>query len=64
MTSHQKNTEKTNENVLTGIRDAYTVSATTETESSEVNKLMIKTFLETLADISLSIATRKEKGID
>ncbi len=53
------NPENTDENVLTGIRDAYTVSATTETESSEVDKLIIKTFLETLAEISLAIASRK-----
>lgn len=58
------NPEKTDENVLTGIRDAYTVSATTGIESSEVDKVMIKTFLETLAEISIAIAIRKEKEID
>lgn len=58
------NSEKTNENVLTSIRDAYTVSATTRIESSEVDKVMIKTFLETLAEISIAIAIRKEKEID
>ncbi len=64
MTGLENISPKTDENVLTGIHEAYTVSATTETEPSEVDKLMIKTFLETLADISLSIALRKEKEID
>ncbi len=58
------NPEKTNENVLTGIRDAYTVSATTDTGTSEVDEIMIINFLETLAEISLAVASRKEKGID
>lgn len=64
MTNPENISPKTDENVLTGIHDAYTVSATNETENSEIDELMIKTFLETLAEISLSIASRKEKGRD
>ena len=64
MTNPENILNKTDENVLTGIHDAYTVSATNETENSEIDELMIKMFLETLAEISLSIAIRKEKGRD
>ncbi len=64
MTNPENISPKTDENVLTGIHDAYTVSATSDTETNEVDELMIKSFLQTLADISLSIASRKEKGTD
>jgi len=58
MTNPEKISPKTDENVLTGIHDAYTVSATSETGSSEVDEVMIKNFLETLAEISIAIAAR------
>ena len=58
MTNPDKFPGKTDENVLTGIHEAYTLSTTTETETSEVDKVMIKNFLETLAEISIAIATR------
>ena len=58
MTNPEEISPKTDENVLTGIRDAYTVSATNETENSEIDELMIKIFLETLAEIALAIAVR------
>ncbi len=64
MTVPENISPKNDENVLTGIHDAYTVFATNETENNEIDELMIKTFLETLAEISLSIASRKEKGRD
>ncbi|MFC2070406.1 hypothetical protein ACFLTB_04455 [Chloroflexota bacterium] len=50
------------ENVLTGIHSAYTVSATPESETSEVDKIMINNFLYTLAEVSLCIASRKHSG--
>ncbi len=55
------NPENIVDNVLTGIHEAYTVSATTETETSEANKIMIKNFLETLAEISIAIAIRNTR---
>ena len=44
--------------VLTGIQLPYTMAGTNE--GSEVYELMIKHFLNTLAEIALSIASRKE----
>lgn len=58
MTNPDNIPENTDENVLTGIHEAYTVSATTETETSEVDEIIVKNFLETLAEISLAIAIR------
>ena len=43
--------------VLTGIQYAYTLSATDD--ANEVDRLMIKEFLHTLAEISLAVASRK-----
>jgi hypothetical protein len=48
--------EENKENVLTPIHPSYTVSAT----NSEVDKVMINNFINTLAEIALSIATREE----
>jgi len=62
MTSPDISPENEQENVLTGIPFAYTVSATPETESSEVDRMMIKNFLHTLADISLAIASRNNSS--
>ena len=55
------NHDNNDENVLTGIHPAYTVSATPESESSEVDKIMIDNFLHTLAEVSLSIASRNSE---
>ena len=61
MTNPEKISPKTGENVLTGIHDAYTVSATTDTETSEVDEIIVKHFLETLAEVALSISAREVK---
>ena len=45
---------------LTCIDGAYTIAGTPE--SKEVNELMIKNFLNTLAEVALSIASREEKN--
>jgi hypothetical protein len=47
--------------VLTSIHRTYTLAATNEPEGSEVDRLMVKNFIETLAEVSLSIAIRKLK---
>ena len=53
------NNENNLKNVLTGIQPSYTVAGTND----EVDELMIKNFLHTLADIALAIAARNE-GLD
>ncbi len=55
-----ENTPESPENPLTCIPPAYTLSATPN--ESEVDRLMVKTFLETLAEIALSVASRKVAG--
>jgi hypothetical protein len=47
--------------VLTGIPLAYTLGDNSEPESEEMNELIMKNFIDTLAEISLSIASRKVK---
>ena len=51
----QENSPKTQES-LTCIHSPYTLSATPE--SAEVDELTIKNFLNTLAEIALSVAAR------
>ena len=50
-----QNNENDRLNVLMGIQSSYTVSGTHD----EVDKLMIKNFLQTLAEIALDVASRK-----
>jgi len=61
MASPERFSKNKREDVLTGIPFAYTVSATPESESSEVDEIMIREFLQTLAEISLSIASRNSE---
>ena len=49
-----ENSENGGENLLTSIRDAYTLAATNEVEA-----LMVNNFLNTLAEIALAVASRK-----
>ena len=44
---------------LTCIPAAYTVSGTPEPEYTESEALMVKHFLNTLAEVSMAIASRK-----
>ena len=62
MTGLENISPKTDENVLTGIHDAYTVSATSETVTEKIDEITVKNFLETLAEISLAIAGRHGEG--
>ena len=50
---------------LTCIRDAYTLAATHE-YASEVDQLMVKDFLNALAEVALTIASRRinKEGAD
>ena len=44
---------------LTFERAAYTVSTPHEANTNEVDDLMVRHFLQTLAEVSLAIASRK-----
>jgi hypothetical protein len=46
---------------LTSIHGAYTVSTPHEPNADEVDSLMVRLFLHTLAEVSLAIASRKVK---
>jgi hypothetical protein len=50
--------ENNGEKSLTCIPPSYTVSAT----NGEVDKVMVNNFINTLAEIALSIASREEAG--
>ncbi len=53
------NRENYEENALTCIRSPYTLSNTPEPDSNETESLIVRNFLNTLAEIALSIASRK-----
>ncbi len=53
--------ENYEEKALTCIHHSYTLSDTPEPDSDETESLMVKNFLNTLADVSLSIASRNDK---
>jgi hypothetical protein len=57
--------ENPKEKALTCIRPSYTLSDTLEPDSNETESLMVNRFLDTLAEVSISIASRmKCKGED
>jgi len=55
-----KPAENSQPNPLTRIRGMYTLAATDEDEISEVDKVLVKHLLETIAEIALSVASRKQ----
>ena len=64
MTGLEKNTDNNDKNLLTRIRNAYTVGDTNDPETEEINDLIVKSFINTLAEVSLSIASRKVEETD
>ena len=64
MDADRDKSENHEEKALTCIRPAYTLSDTPESESSKTESLMVKNFLNTLAEISLSISSRKNGDSD
>ena len=54
----QNNIEDLYPGALTSIRDMYTLSPTQE--DSEADRIMIQNFIKALAEIALSIASRKQ----
>ena len=57
MTSPDRFPENTGEGMLTCIHDAYTVSGTND----EVEALIVKNFLNILAEVALAVALREVK---
>ena len=53
-----KNSKNNRLNVLTRIHPSYTLSDTPEPDSNETESLTVKNFLNTLAEVSISIASR------
>ncbi len=53
-----ENPENKGQNLLTCIGSAYTLASHTEPNANEADMLMTKHFLETLAEIALSVASR------
>ena len=58
------NREDNEEKALTCIHPSYTLSDTPEPDSNETESLIVKNFLNTLAEIALSIASRKNGDSD
>ena len=56
--------ENRQEKALTCIHPSYTLSDTPEPDSNETESLIVKNFLNTLAEIALSIASRKNGDSD
>jgi hypothetical protein len=57
-----KPAENSQPDPLTRIRGMYTLAATDEAETSEVDRVIVKHFEEIVAEISLAIASRKENN--
>jgi hypothetical protein len=53
------NLSDNSKSALTSIRDSYTLPCTPEASASQVDKIMIENFLQTLSEIALAIAARK-----
>ena len=62
MSTEKVNLEIIFPNPLTRIRNPYTLS-TTPAESSEADEIIVKHFLQTLAEVALAVASRKGKGV-
>ena len=59
-----KNGENNRQKLLTGIHYAYTMCGTPESDLDEVDQLTVKHFLNTLVEVSLDIAFRKNGETD
>jgi hypothetical protein len=62
MSAEKVNPENISTDPLTRIRNPYTLSPT-PAESSEANEIMVKHFLQTLAEVALAVASRTGKGV-
>lgn len=50
------------ENPLTSIRGAYTLASPQEYEADELDKIMVRHFLDTLAEVALAVAARNSSA--
>ena len=62
MSAEKVNPENISTDPLTRIRNPYTLSPTLA-ESSEADEIIVKHFLQTLAETALAVASRKGKGV-
>jgi hypothetical protein len=62
MSIKKVNPENISTDPLTRIRNPYTLSPT-PAESSEADELIVKHFLQTLAEVALAVASRKGKEV-
>ena len=64
MSAEKVNPENISTDPLTRIRNPYTLS-TTPAEPGEADEIIVKHFLQTLAEIALAVASRKggDKGV-
>ena len=56
-----RNSQDEGDGLLTRIREAYTLAATPET-GDEVEDITVRHFLDTLAEVALAMASRKQAG--
>lgn len=52
--------EDSRQNALTSIRDTYTLAATPE-NANELDEIIVRHFLNILAEVAMTIASRKTK---
>jgi hypothetical protein len=57
--SDHSSSDRHHPEALTSIHSMYTLAATDEAETSEIDKVIVKHFEEILAEIALAIASRK-----
>ena len=62
MSEAKDNRENISPDPLTRIRDTYTLAYTPEC-SNESDEVMVEYFLQTLAEIALAVASRKNKEV-
>ena len=62
MSAEKVNPENKSRDPLTRIRNPYTLSPT-PAESAEADEIIVKHFLQTLAEIALAVASRKGKEV-
>ena len=62
MSIKKVNPENISPDPLTRIRNPYTLSPT-PAASSEADEIIVKHFLQTLAEVALAVASRKGKGV-
>jgi hypothetical protein len=62
MSAEKVNPENISPDPLTRIRNPYTLSPT-PAESAESDEIIVKHFLQTLAEIALAVASRQGKGV-